>query len=189
MKHFPVFLALVATGFFLGCEAKSSPAPDANATSNTTEVHIVDLSANDAQVQADIRAIAKAGYEHDVPTVLKYTHPKIIAAMGGQTQAESTMETFFAKIGPMKLKSFKFPEAPTYLETDRNYYVIVPTLSIMSLNGQRVESLNYQLGMRKKDAVDWKYVEGSRVNQGNVRSLFPDFPPDFKFPEFYRKRI
>ncbi len=142
----------------------------------SSELRVVDLASNDEQVQTDIRTLIKATYERDFPSVLKYTHPKIIAAMGGRAQAESTLETTFAKIGPMTSESFEFPETPTYLETDRNYYVIVPTLSIMSANGQQVESLNFQFGMprkRRQTGNTWKDHESIKGIFGPSSQTFP----------------
>ena len=88
-----------------------------------------------------------------------------------------------------RVESLSFPRPPDFIETDREVFAIVPTLMVLERGGQRVESLNYQFGVLDPDSVEWKYVEGSRINAGNVRSLFPSFPSEYDFPEFYRKRL
>ena len=60
---------------------------------------------------------------------------------------------------------------------------------IIQVNGQRVESRNFQFGARSVDSKEWTYIEGSRINPENVRQLFPEFPADYKFPEFYRRKV
>jgi hypothetical protein len=78
---------------------------------------------------------------------------------------------------------------PEFLEGGGRRLAIVPTLTIVSANGQRVESLNFQLGVLEAGSTSWKYVEGSRINKENVQVLFPGFPQDYEFPKFYRKKL
>lgn len=150
-----------------------------------------ELRSDEVLVQQDVRKMMAAVYASDVDTVLSFTHPKIIELMGGKDRARSTLRTAFSQIESrnMKLESLVFPEAPTFLNTDMNRFVVVPTKSVVSARGQRVESVNFQFGIQANGTKAWKYVEGSRINQQNVGSLFPDFPSDFEFPEFHRKRL
>jgi len=142
-----------------------------------------------AIVQEDTRNMLKAVYQADIDTILGYTHPKIIALMGGLPKTKAVLGAAFEKLKSvnMKLESFEFPGPPIFLEGEVNRFVIVPTKSLISMNGKRVESLNYQFGIQKKGGATWKYVEGSRINKDSVSVFFPDFPKDFVFPEVYRK--
>lgn len=148
------------------------------------------LASEDQVVQEDVRKIMTAVYQADVATVLGYTHPKIIELMGGASRAEATLKTVLSQFQAlnMKVDSLTFPAAPDFLETAKNRFVIVRTKIVVSANGQRAESLNYQFGIQEKGTSTWKYIEGSRINNENVRSLFPDFPPHYQFPEIYRKK-
>jgi hypothetical protein len=202
-------LLLLATLAVVGCGVENSRTPNSNAASlslssgdertkdsappaqRTNLAAADDPPTDNDRVQADARKMVIAVYQADIDTVIDYTHPKIIDMMGGMSQARSTLETAFSQFRSlnMKLESLSFPDAPTFLRTDVNDFVIVPTLSTIVANGQRVESLNYQFGNRKKGTTDWKYIEGSRINKENVRSFFPDFPADYEFPPFYRKKL
>ncbi len=164
-------------------EAQTAPAANtAEAGSQRSEAAIV---------QEDTRNMLKAVYQADIDTVLGYTHPKIIAMMGGLPKTKAVLEVAFEKLKSvnMKLESFEFPGPPIFLEGEVNRFVIVPTKSLISMNGKRVESLNYQFGIQKKSGATWKYVEGSRINKNSVRVFFPDFPEGFVFPETYRKNL
>jgi hypothetical protein len=143
------------------------------------------------RVQDDVRSIQTAVYDGNVEVVIGYTHPKIIELLGGQENAKVEFSALLSKLqsGGMKLESFAFPTPPTFMKSDASEFVIVPTLSVISTNAARVESLNYQVGNRKIGASNWTYIEGSRLNKQNVKDFLPDFPADYEFPKFYRKKL
>jgi hypothetical protein len=142
-------------------------------------------------VQSDLRTLLAAMYGGDVDTVLRYTHPAVIAVTGGEEQARKSIQEAGAKIRElgMQHESVTFPRPPDFLEGGGRRFAVVPTLSIVSANGQRIESLNYQLGVLEPDAKGWTYIEGSRIDKENVQSLFPGFPADYEFPPSYRKKL
>ncbi len=185
MNHYTLLSALLAITVLLGCGTDTLQNPDSRVAATHDQLSDEDV------VQEDARKLSNAVYNADVDTVLGYTHPKIIEMMGGTSQAKSALDAAFSKFQllGMKLESMTFPKAPTFLKTDVNHFVIVPTKIIISANGQRLESLNYQFGIRRIGTTQWKYVEGSRINKQNVTTLFPDFPADYEFPEFYRRKL
>jgi hypothetical protein len=212
MKHYTLILTLLATTVAVGCgrnqptttptnREPSRPPDSSDAQPSTPDgvpsvkdrgvVSRPDRSSETEIVQTDVRRILNAVYQGDVDTVVGYTHPKIIELMGGITQTKSLLRTALSKTQGtrMTLESLTFPVDPTFLKTDLNHFVIVPTKSVVRANGQRLESLNYQVGIRAVGTSKWTYIEGSRINKQNVRTLFPDFPSDYEFPGFYRKRL
>jgi len=142
-------------------------------------------------VQRDVQDLTQAMYRGDLDTILRFSHPKAIEMLGGPTAARATMEMAIQPILDigMTLEAFSFPRPPEYIEGKERRFAIVPTLSIMAAQGQQIESLNYQFGILEPGAKGWTYLEGSRINQQNVRVFFPDFPADYSFPEFYRRRL
>ncbi len=102
--------------------------------------------------------------------------------MGGETTAKSALKTLLSQFQShnMKLESIAFPDPPVFLETDDNRFVILRTKNIISVNEHRIESLQFQFGVQRKGTATWKYVDGSELDNQKVRSLFPDFPPDYK---------
>ena len=143
------------------------------------------------QVQRDVEAIVRSLYRGEVDTALRYTHPAVVRLLGGPEQARSTLTQVMAQIAKaeMKIESFSFPRAPEFFEGGGRKYVFVPTLLIISANGQRAESLNFQLGILEPGTKDWKYIEGSRLNPANLQTLLPGFPKDRPLPRFYRKKL
>ncbi len=167
-----------------GCARKKSEA--------VSVAVVVQGNSNDVQVvQSDVSRLLKAVYASDVDTVLDLTHTKTIEIMGGKAQAQTALKDALQQIqmAGMKLESFDFPKDPTYLRSDVRQFAIVPTKSLIVAHGQRIESLNYQFGVKEAGASNWTYIEGSRINSSNANNIFPDFPVNFQFPDFYRKKL
>ena len=144
-----------------------------------------------SRVQEDVRTLIRALYNGDVDTVVRYTHPTVIAMQGGPSAARKLLQDVLVKLkdGGMRVESLTFPKPTEFLEGGGRRFAVVPTLSIISANGQQIESLNFQLGILEPGATDWTYVEGSRVTKQNVQVLFPGFPATYEFPPLYRKRL
>jgi hypothetical protein len=144
------------------------------------------------QVRRDVTALVEAGYRGDVETVLRFAHPTLIERLGGREAARSAMEKVLreAARADVELESFSVPEGPDFLAGRERRFVVVQTLSVIrGKDGARLESLNYLLGVREHGSDRWAYVEGSLLDQQNVRALFPDFPAGYVFPRFYRRRL
>lgn len=158
-----------------------------------------DVIADDAEstkkeserVQLQVRAIQTAVYKGDIEGVLKYTHPKVIDALGGPEKTREilhdVLKGFLAK--GVRMDEFKIAAEPTFVQGTTHEFVIVPTRAIIGIGETRIESSNFQLGIKPLGKGDWTYVEGSRINQGNVNSWFPDFPKDVALPKTSRKKI
>lgn len=144
-----------------------------------------------SRVQRDVRALVEALHRGDLDTVVRYTHPRVIAMQGGPTATRKVIEDVVLKLkgAGMRVESLTFPGPPEFLEGGGRRFAVVPTLSILAANGQRFESLNFQLGVLEPGSSDWVYVEGSRLTTQNVQALFPGFPATYEFPPFYRKKL
>jgi hypothetical protein len=144
-----------------------------------------------ARVQQDVRTLIHALYNADVDTVVRYTHPTIIAMQGGVQGTRRAVQNVVLKLksAGMRVESLTFPKPPEFLEGAGRRFAVVPTLSIISANAERFESLNFQLGILEPGSTEWTYVEGSRITRQNVQSLFPGFPATYEFPPFYRKKL
>jgi|ERR1035437_3836539 hypothetical protein len=177
----------------LGCSRKPSDSPSASDNSNPKAekpgqngpATPIDL------VQADVRRTLNAVYGGDIDTVLNFTHPDIIQQMGGASQAKTVLQKTLDQIqtAGMKVESLAFPETPTFTNSAAHEFVVVPTKLVIAVKGQRLESLNYQFGVREVSQTNWTYIEGSRITAENVRKFFPDFPSGFGFPKVYRKKL
>lgn len=143
------------------------------------------------RVQEDVTAIVHALYAGDVDTVLRFTHPTIVQMQGGMQPTRGAIQQAVARLksAGMRVESLTFPEPPVFLNGPDRRFAVVPTLSVIVANGQRVESLNFQLGVLERDATQWHYVEGSRIDSQKVQTLFPGFPAGYEFPPLHREKL
>ncbi len=158
---------------------------------NAQDGQNVPVESDSETVQSDVRQMSAALYRGDVDSLLRFTHPEIVKALGGEPAARDALNQAvrqFQAIG-MTLDSLVFPESPKFVSGNGRLFAIVPMESIISANNQKVQSLNFQFGVREADSVGWKYVEGSRLNKEILGALFPDFPPDYAFPPVARKKL
>lgn len=150
-----------------------------------------DKSELSKRVQEDVRKCQAAVYSADVDVVLSFSHPKILELMGGIEKAKETLTKTLNKLkeSEMKVESLEFPEPPRFFDSKSNHFVIISTHTIISSKGQKAESLNFQLGIKAIGENKWTYIEGSRLNNENVKQLFPDFPDNYEFPKCTRKKL
>lgn len=143
------------------------------------------------RVQTDVEALTRALYQGDVDTVIGFTHPAILAKLGGVEIAHAAVTTAVQQMqkNGTRLESFKFPSPPEFLQVGERWFATVPTLSVIVVGNQRVESLNFQFGVLEPGADGWSYIEGSRVQATDVPLLFPGFPTGHRFPLFYRRKL
>ncbi len=143
------------------------------------------------KVQKDVEDCMRALYSGDVETVINFTHPAVLAKLGGRVASHAAMVTTVQQIkkSGMRIESLTFPRAPEFLPVGDRWFAVVPTLSIFASPTQRFESLNFQFGILEPDATAWLYIDGSRVEATDVIKLFPGFPEHYRFPEFYRRKL
>jgi len=142
-------------------------------------------------VQQDIKKLTQAVFSGDVETILGFTHPTVVAMLGGRDAARATLQQSSDQFvnGGVALESLTFPGPPDFIAVEDRRFAIVPILTIMSIDGQRIEIFSFQIGVREPGATDWTYVDGIRINGQNVGTLFPDFPSDYDFPEVHTKLL
>lgn len=191
MKRIDPLSVFVVLALAAGCGSDASETEPGAEPSQGQSAATAGGSLDGSAVQGDVRKMIAAVYDAEVDVVLGYTHPRIIEMMGGESRAQTTLKIAFASIQStgMTLESLTFPTAPALVQSDVNQFVIVPTLSIVAAKDQRVESLNYQFGVRPVGETEWKYLEGSRVNKKFLGTFFPDFPTSYELPETYRKKL
>lgn len=143
-----------------------------------------------ATVRSEVTDMKNAIYQFDAEAALKYMHPKIVATMGDDETAKAVMEATCAKLkaAGMKLETLSVGD-PVFLETEEIAFAIVPTEIVLEVKGARFEVLNYHLGIRENGKAEWKYIDGSHLNQQLVQEFFPDFPSDYELPESQMKRL
>lgn len=139
-------------------------------------------------VESDARALFDALYRHgDVDSLLGRAHPRLIQAAGGEAAARDGFREWISDIQTARLRveSFMLRGDPTFFASKYTEFVVVPTRGIFKLpDGRRIDCRSFQLGARRKGTAEWRYVEGSRIDEELLDTLFPDFPADVQLPAY-----
>ena len=145
-------------------------------------------------VQKNISDNDRALFSGDVDTVINFTHPRIIEILGGRKAARKQITE--SLMGPIKatnmeLISLTFPQPPVFLSGGGNRFVVVPTLSVVRFpkTENKIQSLNFYIGILDTTSQSWKYLQGSKINEQAKTMLLPGFPPDFKCRRFIARNF
>ena len=146
-----------------------------------------DVLAQEDAVRADIESVVRSLYAGDVETALRYALPEVIEMNGGPDAFRQVVDETIQELSESgtKFESLSFPESASFYEGNGRRFVVVPTLLVVTMNGRRIESRNFQLGVLESQSDGWKYMEGARLAPGrssNLQQLFPDFPANVEFP-------
>jgi hypothetical protein len=61
-------------------------------------------------------------------------------------------------------------------------YTVIPTEIEARVPSGRMIGKSFMLGISSDQGKTWFFVEGAQLNEDNVKSIFPNFPPAPKLP-------
>jgi hypothetical protein len=144
-----------------------------------------------AKVQADVRQLLTAVDKRDFDTVLKFTDPTSVAAMGGPDAAKELMAKALqnGKVQPGDgTEKLEFVVAPTFATGKEHEFVLVPYKAIYRRGKQRVETDTFSLGAREIGSKNWYYHDSAGIKE-TIRILYRDFPASLVLPKTTSKPI
>lgn len=143
------------------------------------------------QGDANLSMDVYMGRSTDVDTVVRMTHPKLVAFAGGEEAVRRNVRDMSRKFqrSGMSIESREFPDPPTIIVTAERSYAIVPTHIVFVAGDKRAESHGFQFGVREPGAATWTYLAGARINAELLDAWFPDFPVDYQFPRISREKL
>lgn len=142
-------------------------------------------------VAMDIQKLGEAIKNNQLDRVIEMTYPPILEAMGGKEKALAALREFMdsAEAASFKVQGFEVHHPLTFLEGDELDYVIVPFSTVMEVRELTIRASGYQLGVKKKAAADWKFVDGEKLDDEMFDTYFPDFPDRSKLPQVTKELL
>ena len=143
------------------------------------------------ELHSDIHRIVDALKNGDYRTVIDMTYPPIIKAMGGREVALKNISEFMNSplMKTLKIHSFETEKPYKFVHGSRNRYVIIKHISVMEIQGKKVKTRGFQLGIYDKVKNRWTFISGEKLNEGILASLFSDFPKDINLPKVEKKML
>lgn len=143
-----------------------------------------------AQFDGLAPALAKlkaATLAQDAQTLVAMTHPKAIAAQGGEEAALINAQESFLNLERRGLKQSALTlDTPTqFYPTKDDWVAFVPTHSRLQSKNQVVSEDGYLIAVRpKQDGSAWHFIDGAGVEvPQQIFDYFPGLPPDISIPK------
>ena len=148
-----------------------------------------------SRVQGDIRSMMEATYGGDAPTVLRFMHPSVVEALGGEDKVREEVAKALDELKrhSIVVETLEFPKEPRFFIGAKRTFALVPTRLVVSAGTpeatQRAEVVSFQVGVLGKDADNWVYLEGGKFDAKIRADLFPDFPAGVELPPISRETL
>lgn len=142
-----------------------------------------EIAMNNAAIDEVMRKV-KAGFEAGDDTyTIEIMYLPVVEMLGGREAVLMASKTVREKMQSMNIEvlSWSVTKPYRYVTTDSRKYALIPYDSTMTMNGRRIHSYGYQLGI-KEDGRGWEFISGDVMNNQLYTQLFPDFPQGVDLP-------
>ncbi len=134
----------------------------------------------------DAKITSEATLNKDFETVLKYTHPGVLKLMGGKEKGLEMIKSIF---DGMLSQGFVFEKADVInaseivFEQDE-YRCYIEGLNQMAMNGMRIKSQSYLLGIYNASEKIWCFLEAKQLkNKAMLDMVLPNFETSLVIPD------
>lgn len=134
----------------------------------------------------DAKIVSASTLKMDFETVLKHTYPPILKLMGGKEKAVELLNTTFSS---MKEQGFVFEKAEIknvskIIQEQDVYRCYVEGFNQMVMNGMRIKSKSYLLGIYNETDKFWYFIEAKQLkNQQMLDMVLPNFKTSLVIPD------
>lgn len=130
------------------------------------------------------RACATATASGDVPTIIRYTHPTVIEALGGREKMEAILRKGLdqMKAGGVAMEDARVDPPSALQEQGNSLYSVLPLSVTVRLPQGRFRTHSFLLGVSTDQGAHWTFVDGAPGAE-KIRQLLPDLPKDLPLPE------
>lgn len=138
------------------------------------------------ELPATLERLRSATLSGDYQTLVALTHPKAIAAQGGQEAALEHAEQAFLELAQSGLKHSQYQ-----IETPKDFYPAGDDWVAFALTHSRYESASqvisedgYLIAVRPKASADWHFIDGAGVEfPQQIYDYFPALPQGLAIPQ------
>ncbi len=134
----------------------------------------------------DAKITSEATLKMDFETVFKHTYPSILTIMGGKEKAMNLVKATFTS---MKEQGFVFEKADILSVSDvvfenNEYRCYIEGYNQMKMNGMRIKSESYLLGIYSNDKKIWYFLEAKKLkDKALLDKVLPNFKTNLKIPD------
>jgi hypothetical protein len=122
----------------------------------------------------------------DFAKVIDRTYPGLVQLLGGRNDAIAVIEKGMKQLKDkgIAIKEVKVGDPGEFISEGKDTYVVVPTVTEMSLPNGAIRMKSYLLGISPDAGKTWTFVDGAGMHRKEYRDkLFPKLPEKLKLPE------
>jgi len=133
-------------------------------------------------VRNGVTTMLNAMLKNDMGTLADFTHPKIIASLGGREKAIETMNKGVAEIKSkgMSFRSASIGKIGKFYTSGKKVYCVIPHDITISTKGGYFSSRSSVLGISQDQGKTWKFVSAGNIGRNKLKTLFPELPDGLK---------
>ncbi len=182
MRSLYLFMGLLALFLFLNIRPLNVQADEAGEPQN--------ISAEEEQIRKDIEEWAKSAVDGDTKTFFKLAHPRAFERRIGlkeetakQLKAwKEVRDKLDGRTGMKFSYNMEYPQPAIFIKSSVHEFAIVPCVIIVDTKLIVSKTHTFQLGVREIGEKKWRYLDGSKLDQGDIRDYFEDFPKEQPLP-------
>ena len=122
----------------------------------------------------------------DSATLIDLMYAPVVEAGGGKDALLASTKSMMEQV---TFNSFESNKPYTYYTGNDNDYVVVATHIILTMGGQKMDSVSFELGIKSHNGGGWEYVDGAGIKPAVRAKFFPDLPKDVVLPEVKHKPV
>lgn len=137
-----------------------------------------------AEALATVQRLLEAVRKGEARTVVNLTHPKVHELVGGREKMLSVLTDAFqsAKIAGHKLDQVVIGQPSAIGRDGEQVFLFVPYIGVSS-NKERSTTIEaFYLGISADAGDTWRFVDGSRMDQQNIKLFIPSYSGTPPFP-------
>lgn len=127
--------------------------------------------------------MAKATLKEDYLSLMKYTHPSVVKAMGGEQKAAATLKEGMQKMknGNLKFKNMTTGKATQCITTKNSIQCVVPQEVDVSFGTQAVHTAGHLFCISYDSGKKWYFFNAN--NTASVQKFLPEIDKKIVIPE------
>jgi len=128
---------------------------------------------------------ADAMLNKDYETVIRFTHPSVVEAMGGFQKAlafiKTTMSELESKGGAYE--AFRVGRPSAIVREGQENVAIVPTEMEVRIGNKRVRVNSYLVAVTRNRGKNWYFLDGAEMPKGKLAQMYPNLAARVEIPE------
>ncbi len=144
-----------------------------------------------ASLKNQAQAATQALKARDVEGILKYTHPKLIAAMGGDQAAQQAIAALLSslEVQGFTISSITVGEPEPVKPVGEVLTALVPQTAVMEYQNKIITVDSYLLGVSEDDGANWVFIDLSNLPPPQFAALFPDLAQGVELPPAQQPKV